>query len=626
MKKVFSKVLSLLMALTLAFMYLPGTVSHAEGEAIEGDGSIVSKTATALTEEKTTDVTLEVNGAEENSKYAVLFLLDKSTSSGTTRTEAAKMLDYLQEMVHSDIMYDVVIFSGTATASGWKSVSDTTDLKEVKDNFLNGTTTSGTNILAGIYKAEEELASLGDEYRGYTYLITISDGITYVWDDSVMNDDGTVSRTETGSVKSVVVDQIADGGKNHHINNASTTWDVIHGGITPEISLTSIYGGYEQFLAGMPERIENTNKYVYDYYAENGDVVSYNSNSEEDREKALRVITGTEKEVEKSYASGQEMAMYYSTYAYQQLASKFTEVYTLPMNEVKGNGDGTFTDKTDWDNYPCGREFMLYLQDQYSTNAGWGTVRDAQSADIFSNISDEILYTIHSGAVTDVIGEDFDLADLESIKMTIGGTLNKETGVLEGGTVLEGTVDEEADNVIHFGEDKEYSVEYYPASDANGSETIVWRINTPVTKADSIHLTYTLKLVTEFEEDGTYGTFDAEGSDHHDDLQTNENAVLNYYDSKQNEYRQEFPKPTVEYTQVTKKPETPETPEVPEEPERPETPVTPEVPEEPKKPETPVTPEVPDTGDRTDIAGYAGIAVIAVGIALLTVFEKRRRA
>ena len=96
MKKVFSKVLSLLMALTLAFMYLPGTVSHAEGEAIEGDGSIVSKTATALTEEKTTDVTLEVNGAEENSKYAVLFLLDKSTSSGTTRTEAAKMLDYLQ--------------------------------------------------------------------------------------------------------------------------------------------------------------------------------------------------------------------------------------------------------------------------------------------------------------------------------------------------------------------------------------------------------------------------------------------------------------------------------------------------------------------------------------------------
>lgn len=607
MKKVFSKVLSLLMALTLAFMYLPGTVSHAEGEVIEGDGSIVSKTATALTEEKTTDVTLEVNGAEENSKYAVLFLLDKSTSSGTTRTEAAKMLDYLQEMVHSDIMYDVVIFSGTATASGWNSVSDTTDLKAVKDNFLNGTTTSGTNILAGIYKAEEELASLGDEYRGYTYLITISDGITYVWDDSVMNDDGTVSRTETGSVKSVVVDQIADGGKNHHINNASTTWDIIHGGINPETSLTSIYGGYEQFLSRMPTRVENTNKYVYDYYAENGDVVSYNPNSEQDQEKALPVIKGTEKEVEKTYASGQEMAMYYSTYAYQQLASKFTEVYTLPMNEVKENDDGSFTDKTDWDNYPCGKEFMLYLQDQYSTNARWGTVRDAQSSEIFANISDEILYTIHSGVVTDVIGEDFDLADMESIKMTIGGTLNRETGVLEGGTELEGTVE---DNQVIFG-DKEYTVEYYPASDENAEETLVWYINTPVTKADSIHLTYTLKLVTEFEEDGTYGEYDADGSEGHDGLQTNEVAVLNYSDSKQNEYRQDFPKPTVEYTQVTEKPETPETPEVPEEPE---------------KPETPATPEVPDTSDSTNVAGYAGIAMIAVGVALLTVFEKRRRA
>ncbi|MGM9941391.1 MAG: hypothetical protein ACI32N_05295 [Bulleidia sp.] len=607
MKKVFSKVLSLLMALTLAFMYLPGTVSHAEGEVIEGDGSIVSKTATALTDEKTTDVTLEVNGAEENAKYAVLFLLDKSTSSGTTRTEAAKMLDYLQGMIHSDIMYDVVIFSGTATASGWKSVSDATDLEEVKMNFLNGTTTGGTNILAGIYKAEEELADLGEEYKGYTYLITISDGITYVWNDSVMNPDGTVSPDGDGAVQAVLVDQVADGGLNHHLNNTTTTWDIIHGGIKPEISLTSIYGSYDNFLAAMPAKISNTNPYVYDYYDSEGNVISYDSTEEEDRSKAVSVIKGDEKTAEALYASGQEMAMYYSTYAYKQLASKFTEVYTLPMNEVTPNDDGSFTDKTDWDNYPCGREFMLYLQDTFSTNAGQGTVRDAQSSEIFSSISDQILYTINNAVVTDVIGDDFDLTDLESVKLTIGGTLDKETGILEGGKELEGMITE--DNTIVFG-DKEYEVDYHPVSDVNERETIEWRINVPVTKADSVHLTYTLKLSTVFE-DGTYGEYDADGSEEYDGLKTNEEAVIEYEDSRENENTAVFPEPTVQYVQITERPETPETPEVPEEPE---------------EPEKPATPEIPDTGDSTNIAGYAGIALIAAGIALLTVFEKRRRA
>lgn len=44
------------------------------------------------------------------------------------------------------------------------------------------------------------------------------------------------------------------------------------------------------------------------------------------------------------------------------------------------------------------------------------------------------------------------------------------------------------------------------------------------------------------------------------------------------------------------------------------------------RPETPTTPEAPDTGDRTNVVGYAGIAMLAVGVALLTVFERKRRA
>lgn len=143
----------------------------------------VNKTATNLANDKT-DVTLSVGGKSAKENVAVMFLLDKSTSQGV-RDEAAEMLDELATKTNTNIMYDVVIFSGTASSSGWQDIQDSTTLDAIKDNFVGSNPTDGTNMSAGILKAKSDIASLKNTHKEYTeiYLITLSDGITYVWSE-----------------------------------------------------------------------------------------------------------------------------------------------------------------------------------------------------------------------------------------------------------------------------------------------------------------------------------------------------------------------------------------------------------------------------------------------------------
>lgn len=150
-------------------------------EKPEAEKPTVAKKATALNGNDETTVTLTIGSTEAREKAAVMFLLDKSTSQGM-RDEAAKMLEELKTKNNTDILYNVVIFSGTASATGWKDIADDAAYSDTLKNFVNKSTTSGTNMDAGIQKAEEELKKLPEGYEE-TYLITLSDGITYVWQD-----------------------------------------------------------------------------------------------------------------------------------------------------------------------------------------------------------------------------------------------------------------------------------------------------------------------------------------------------------------------------------------------------------------------------------------------------------
>ena len=171
-----------------------------------------------------------------------------------------------------------------------------------------------------------------------------------------------------------------------------------------------------------------------------------------------------------------------------------------------------------WKVMPYGRDLMLYLQ-SISTNHDWDTdVSNADAAKIFANIKNEILYTMQSGTVTDVIGDRFDLKGVDTFTLTVG----EET--------LAGTV---CGNTVSF-DNGNYTVEYKPATD-NSKEQFVWSINTPVKDGEPVKLSYVLKLVDKETTPGDHKAL------------TNEEAVLEYTPTEGDPGEEKFPKPEAEY-------------------------------------------------------------------------------
>ena len=462
----------------------------------------VDKTATDLDENDQTDVTLTVGATEEKENVAVMFLLDKSTSQGM-RDEAAEMLDELATKSNTNILYDVVIFSGTATATGWQDIQDTDTLADVKADFVNGDTTSGTNMSAGVQKALTELETLPEEYET-KYLITLSDGITYVW-----------SEADDGNVYCVPVQGL---GANEQVENTAQngadTWSMMYEYGT---SLEDVYGSVGNFLSAIPAKIQETRDggHVKGYYANDSlsdPITTYIYNDEATAEVAAQ------------YACGPDFAMYYAVTGYQKLASQFTNTYAFAVPELDGSGNDN---TSNWSNYPWGKEIMEYCQ-SISTNASWDSnVSNADAAEIFEGIKNQILYAIQSGIVTDVIGDDFDLTSLDSFALTVGDTTYDSTVDAALNTVYFGT----AENGVY-----PYSVTYYPdGQGADAREQFAWNINVPVENNRAAKLTYTLTLVNK----------DAASGNHK--VPTNEEAILEYETTVGQPGEVYFPVPEVSY-------------------------------------------------------------------------------
>ena len=494
----------------------------------------VNKTDTDLVNDKT-DVTLSVGGKSAKENVAVMFLLDKSTSQGKTRPEAARMLQYLKSLTNTNIIYDVVIFSGNATSTGWRNISDDNGYEDTVKKFANTETSSGTNMTAGIDKALKDMGTLKSDYSNYsenTYLVTISDGITYIWD-------------EDGTTKTVPVAE-KQAGVDPKVSKTVDTWDIMYG---PGVSFEDVYTDFANFLTSIPQKMEHTKEsgYVCDYTTSDPEKYII----VEDTDKFSK--TGTPNQ----YACAPEFSAYYSTIKYQELVKQFTKSFALPMPELEDGSEKT----TNWDvYYPWGKELMLYLQSN-SSNSGQGVVHDADAATIFAGIRNEILYEIKSGSITDVIGADFSLTDQ---------TLTKDTFTLtvKGEKVA---ANEPSGNEITFGERDEstgkypYVLTYYKGKavqdqgkttytitssdgnttytytpydttgEVNGSvsdEFFVLEMNVPVVSLD---LTYNLSLTSKRTASGTY------------EVPTNESATLAYQSANQSSGTVDFNEPTVSY-------------------------------------------------------------------------------
>ena len=141
-----------------------------------------SKTATNLDENFESDVTLSLPSAETQLASDVVFVLDKSTSAALEE-QALEMLKNLQAQIqetNAKVKVGVVIFNKEAHTNGFFDLSTEYDKIEtaIKTDISSGTNTHA-GLLAGIDMLESD-TSVSDDRK---YLIFVSDGITYMYNE-----------------------------------------------------------------------------------------------------------------------------------------------------------------------------------------------------------------------------------------------------------------------------------------------------------------------------------------------------------------------------------------------------------------------------------------------------------
>ena len=227
----------------------------------------------------------------------------------------------------------------------------------------------------------------------------------------------------------------------------------------------------------------------------------------------------------KNHAMSIDKALYLTNQVYEEAQNAGYHCYAM---KASSNAD-----------HPWAESFMDYL-------ANGETVS-------FDQIQNDIYYLLDAGSkVDDYMGYvesdyNFDfINDASDLSMKVGETTYEAVDLEENryGFAPDESVDAKYD----------YILEYYPAK--NGDEHFTWTTNVPVSNFAPVQLTYTVQLMNPKEEAGTYGRYDADGSEKYEGLYTNNSANLTPVDSNQQTGTpEEFAKPTVSYTVEEQVPE-----------------------------------------------------------------------
>jgi len=505
-RKIRSLLVSLLCAMLLAGV-LP-TAALAEDQIPTDNpryttGVSRSKTATPLdTATWTSDVTLSLPSAEEKLDSDVVFVLDGSSSADSGVVDASlSLLRDLKDTAEDSgaaVNVCVVKFKRQAYKSDWFDLSTSYDaIKAAMGTKYSG----GTNIHAGLLAGKEALEEHQNISPDKKYLVLVSDGSTYLY-----SKDGNWA-SDTPFSRSYYT-------KENYNGFAGGFWDngLYEPNNYPEVNVprpkdTSDVATWQAYLADVAERNAESNGDQYDYHI-NYDL-NFNHGIPSDDFKSQPCEPRT--------ANNRDMAFYYADQVWQQIKSAGYNAYSIATQDSSagaGNADDSYY-------------FMNYL------NGG-------RSLD-FSTIRNEILYAVDAGSyVTDYMGYvendyNFDLVnDPAKIYVTVGDETLEAVPLQE--------------NTYGFGWDKEnnsynYVLTYTPAAD--GEEHFLWNINVPITNLRHVQLHYTVKLMNPKTEAGTYGTYDANGSQGYD----NSSATL-YPRATGTEIvgdGQDFLKPTVSY-------------------------------------------------------------------------------
>lgn len=472
------RILACLLALVMLIGAMPVMALAAEPEAENWEVS-KSKTATALDADGSTRVTLSLPSAEETLASDVVFVLDTSSCVGEVMGQVSGLvaqLETAQEKNNADIKVGAVIFNGSSyTMFGGKLVDVATAIESLNDlstkatseetvwayfgldkdpNYVN----KGSNLHAGLRAAQKLLDSDDAVSAGRKYLVSITDGMTYYWNDEQDNVYGIYSGSNANGAAFPSLLFYA--------------WCEAHNiSMSKSYQLPKDFKGWDSYLANAKKlEAEDNGKYAINIRetkntlaaADFGSVRFSTVNTLTD--KNIPYIPETDKA---KHAHGMDYSVTACLNTYQKMVDAGYQCYTLNPDYDTNTFPGLFTSKLN--------------------EMAKKTVID------FDSIQNDILYAVGVGStVTDYMGYDtskgnnynFDLVR-DSLILTVGG---------------QSLAYKRVDDTYYFGNtgvnlnenNCRFMVEYTPANDEN--EKFVWTINEAVSNFSRVQLSYQLRL------------------------------------------------------------------------------------------------------------------------------------
>lgn len=483
--------ISLLLALVMVIGLFPAVLA-AETVPTDFDWKVSkSKTATDLDADGSTRVTLSLPSAEENLASDVVFVLDTSDCVGEVMNQVSGLVAQLkaaQEKNNADIKVGVVAFKGSALPmfdgklvsvekaettlnkmiQEVKAATSKEDKENVVLNYLNADEDflyKGSNLHSGLLGAQALLKDDGAVDDSRKYVVTITDGLTYYWND------------KAGNVYAVYNDELdkptlpeSDPKNWHKVNCLFYAWQSAHN-IGSDYSLPSGFD-WNDYISGVKNRITvDGDEFVSDL-RQVCEKTNRNCNSARYFEGPAPIKTFTDAGFRYvplneggNHALGIERSVVACLDTYQEMVKEGYQCYTVNAKDTS-TFPGLFTSKLNE---------MAGVKGQIN----------------FDAIANTILYAVGKGStVTDIMGYDtgngnnynFDLVP-NSLILTVGG--QSLASLQDGNTYYFGDADVSKTKY-------RFMVEYTFANDEN--EKFVWTINEAVSNFSRVQLSYQLRL------------------------------------------------------------------------------------------------------------------------------------
>ena len=462
-----------------------------------------SKTTTNLDKSYESRVTLSLPSASYKPSMDVVMVIDVSSSMKDADIQEVKnaaevLCSQLAEMQNLDVKVGVVTFDKNAH----DLTGGLTTAAAAKNAVGQITVSSDTNMMAGLMMGK---AMLDEGNGGDKYLVVMSDGIPIYW----MEDGEAVSKTLERYTGDRLVSTAPAG------SEPEGSWAYSDDKISPINDLLAMK--------------------------------DWETDSNIWRQEAN---TGADLNPDCKYNNIQKATYQTARYLRDEIFGRYNmKMVAFGTDKYKDNVVYQYGENfCDWIGEQTGVAYYKVAKPGYG-----GEIGDLSHA--FADIADSLVYLVDAGSrIEDYMGYvegsyDFDFVnDVDKLLVTVNGAALDKTK-LDDNTYGFGRREAAVQAAIVDGNCKNYRfvLKYVPGE--KGGEHFVFFINEAITKEYPVQLTYTVQLMNPKTASGTYGEFDADGSEKYDGLYTNNSATLYPVDSDGVKGLPEsFAKPTVSYT------------------------------------------------------------------------------